>query len=91
VTSETDFTGLIDECAYNPETKAYEVKKLMKQGYYNYRFATINLFNVKGDYSFTEGSFMETENDYHIIAYYFDRSLGSDRIIGVSSVNSAGR
>lgn len=91
VTSETDFTGLIDECAYNPETKAYDVKKLLKQGYYNYRFATINLFNVKGDYSFTEGSFMETENDYHIIAYYFDRSLGSDRIIGVSSVNSAGR
>jgi hypothetical protein len=46
---------------------------------------------MRGDYSTTEGSFMETENDYHIIAYYFDRSLGSDRIIGISSVNSAGR
>lgn len=91
VTAETDFTGLKDECFYNKATQSYEIKKLLKQGYYNYRFVSMNLYNIKGDYSITEGSFMETENDYHIIAYYFDRNLGSDRIIGINSLNSAGR
>ena len=54
---------------YNQKTDSYEVSILLKQGFYNYTFATrngnnkINLHDINGSYS-------ETENEYKVIVYH---------------------
>lgn len=88
VTAENEFRATANECLYNRETRRYEGVFLLKQGYYNYRYMLLDLYHPKGDISLTEGNFHQTENDYHIIAYYFDRQLGMDRLIGISALNS---
>lgn len=90
-TGESEFAANRMECTYNYQTKAYEGIFLLKQGYYNYKYKLLDLYHPKGDYSLTEGNFFQTENDYHIIAYYYDRQLGMDRLIGVSALNSTAR
>jgi hypothetical protein len=75
------------EMTFNAEKMQYETSLLLKQGVYNYRYV---LKNESGDIEHMrfEGSHYQTENDYLIIAYYHDRRLGDDRIIGFDIVNS---
>lgn len=72
---------------YVDDLKSYIGVLLLKQGYYNYLYASIGNDNVP-DYELTEGNWFETENEYTILAYY--RQLGSryDRLIGVRNINS---
>ncbi len=69
---------------YNFKEKAYKSNILLKQGFYNYTFATINS-NNKVNTNDIEGSFFETENEYTVIAYF--KPLGSfyERVIGVGT------
>jgi hypothetical protein len=78
----------INKMNFNPETKAYELTLLLKQGYYNYRYEVLKKGMKKGDPSITEGSYYETENDYIILVYYHGISSRYDRIIGYQFVNS---
>jgi len=72
---------------YNPDSKCYEANLLLKQGFYNYQYITVN---ASGEASVKpiEGSFSETENDYLILVYYRGLSDDYDRIIGVVQTNS---
>lgn len=90
-TGESEFSPFRMECTYNFTTKAYEGTFLLKQGYYNYRYLLLDLYHPKGDLTLTEGNFFQTENDYHVIAYYYDRQLGMDRLVGVAALNSTAR
>jgi hypothetical protein len=90
-TSESRFKPELFRLEYDIKEKAYAKKILMKQGYYNYRYKLRDLYHPNGDLSVTEGNHSETENDYHIITYFFDRQFGGDRIIGVSAINSIAR
>jgi hypothetical protein len=90
-TSESRFKPELFKLEYDMQEKAYAKKILMKQGYYNYRYKLRDLYHPNGDLSITEGNHSETENDYHIITYFFDRQFGGDRIIGVSAINSIAR
>lgn len=73
-----------NKMSYNYHQKLYEVAIPLKQGFYNYKFATkdsnntINLTDI-------DGSFYQTENEYTAIVYY--RTFGStyDRVIGVGT------
>lgn len=86
---ESSFNSSIFHCVYNKSTQSYEAKILIKQGYYNYRYVLNDQYHSQNDISLTEGNHAETENDYHIIVYSYDRSLGNDRVIAVDAINSS--
>ncbi len=65
---------------YNYNQKAYEISLLLKQGYYNYSYITKSANNV--DYNFIDGNYSLTENEYLILVYYKDISMGYDKLIG---------
>lgn len=72
---------------WDSQNELYTKTISMKQGYYDYMFATLEedgMLKMED----IEGSWYETENDYQIIAYY--RALGGeyDRVIGFNTMNS---
>lgn len=69
---------------YNNEAKLYEAAIPLKQGFYNYSFATID---AKNTINLTEidGSHDETENEYTAIVYYRTFGTNYDRAIGVGT------
>ncbi|MFA5647520.1 MAG: DUF5103 domain-containing protein [Bacteroidales bacterium] len=73
---------------FNPERNTYELRLLLKQGAYNYRYLVANEASAKVDISYFEGNYFETENAYTILVYY--KPLGSrfDRIVGFQKISS---
>jgi hypothetical protein len=86
---ESSFNANLFKCTYNKATQSYEANIPIKQGYYNYRYVLNDQYHSQDDISITEGNHSETENDYHIIVYCYDRGLGNDRVIAVDAVNSS--
>ncbi len=74
--------------SFNAEKGVYEATLLLKQGYYNYSYVTIDKTNARPSFEQTEGNFWETENSYLILVYY--RAIGGrvDELIAVKSINS---
>jgi hypothetical protein len=76
--------------AFNPAKGIYEGSALLKMGYYNYAYVTVNKNDpdAKATFEFTEGDHFETENDYLILVYY--RSMGgrADQLVGMYSLNT---
>jgi hypothetical protein len=73
---------------YNPELGIYQAKILLKQGFYNYNFVTLNSHNQINSVELN-GSFDETENDYQVIVYYVKFGSRYDRVIGYGMGNSS--
>lgn len=73
---------------YNFDKQQYEATIYLKQGYYNYMYAFLDSKNPKLDFSYTEGNYFETENDFTIFVYEHVYDRDYDRLIGVKSVNS---
>ena len=74
---------------YNTKKNVYENTMLLKQGFYNYKFAVVNTDNTI-DEGLISGNFYQTENNYKVLVYYRDLGARYDKIIGVgagSSVN----
>lgn len=69
---------------YNTNTKTYEAAILLKQGFYNYTFATLDNNGQKST-SDIRGSFFETENEYTVIIYYKPFGGFFDRVVGVGT------
>ncbi|MFZ4785051.1 MAG: DUF5103 domain-containing protein [Flavobacteriales bacterium] len=86
---ESRFNPELFELTYNEQKGLYEGVFSFKQGYYNYRYKVVDAYHPSGDISLTEGHHFETENDYHVFMYSFDRTLGHDRLVGVAAFNSA--
>jgi len=73
--------------AWNPESGLYENARLFKQGFYNYKYVTIDDYgNI--DESDISGDFWQTENDYTVLIYYREVGQRYDKIIGVGQGNS---
>jgi hypothetical protein len=89
-----EFTGYkINDASrmiFNPSSGAYEGSALLKMGFYNYAYVTVNSGDPHAVPSFemTEGNHFETENNYDILVYY--RPLGgrSDQLVGMYSLNT---
>jgi len=81
----TDTSGLMH---FNPETGAYEKTLLLKQGYYNYLYATRPVKGGPPDFSQTEGNYWATENNYTVLVYYRPFGARADECIGFNSLNS---
>jgi hypothetical protein len=75
---------------FNPAIKAYETTLFLKQGYYDYLYATRDSKDQSGPFStdLTENNSWETENIYLVLVYY--RELGGryDQLIGITRLNS---
>ena len=73
---------------YNYHLHGYECSMLLKQGYYNFMFVTVdrNSYEVRSD--ITAGNFWETYNVYSLYFYYYNAVKGYDELIGYSTVNS---
>ena len=67
---------------YNVDTASYQGNILLKQGFYNYTFATVDE-NKNINTNEITGSFFQTENEYTVIVYY--KPFGSlyDRVIAI--------
>ncbi|GAA4312983.1 DUF5103 domain-containing protein [Compostibacter hankyongensis] len=77
-----------NKLTYNAARHAYEGTLLLKQGYYNYVYGTVDQASGKLNTTNTEGNWWETENDYTILVYF--RPLGgrADELIGAQTLNS---
>ncbi len=73
---------------FNASKGTYETTLFLKQGFYNYTFATVNETSKVPDVDFTDGHFYDTENDYTI--YLYHRPFGElyDQLIGITYLNS---
>jgi hypothetical protein len=69
---------------FDSEENTYRGNILLKQGFYNYTFATKEA-DGSINTNYINGSFYETENEYTIIVYY--RPFGSffERVVGVGT------
>lgn len=89
--------GQFTDYAYNDKTKMtfnaekgkYEYSALLKQGYYNYTYITVDK-NNPAQKTMLEGDYWETENSYTILMYYKAFSDRADQLIGVTQINSRG-
>jgi hypothetical protein len=81
-----DTTGRM---TFNKDRGAYEKTLFLKQGYYNYTYATLPM-NKKGypDFSLSEGNYWATENAYVILVYYRPFGARADELIGFTTLNS---
>ena len=69
---------------YNQKQKNYTASILLKQGFYNYTFATLDT-DGKVNTNDINGTFYETENEYTVLVYY--KPFGSlyERVIGIGT------
>lgn len=78
-----DFTtSQANKMWYNEEQRTYQGNLLLKQGFYNYTYATI------GDDGFMKsinGTFFQTENEYTVLVYYKPFGSFFERVIGVGT------
>lgn len=75
---------------YNPEIKAFQGKALLKQGFYDYIYVTKP--KKEGELpetTFTEGNYMNTENDYYIFYYVRNQFLDYHELLGFQRLNSS--
>lgn len=77
-----------NKMVYNYEKKMYELRMLLKQGYYNYQLMALNKETLKASFFTIEGSHAGTENDYFIMVYQRNRFPEYDRLVGVAQINS---
>ena len=69
---------------YNYEDKSYQGQILLKQGFYNYTFATVDE-DENVDTHQINGTFFQTENEYTVLVYY--KAFGGlyDRVVGIGT------
>lgn len=72
---------------FNSEKGLYEAKLLLKQGYYNYTYISVDQQNPDSRVDL-EGNYWETENNYTILMYYRSFTDRTDQLIGVGKLNS---
>lgn len=73
---------------YNPAVGAYVTQAWLKQGYYNYSFATRTHGEKTATIDEFEGHWHQTENDYTILVYYRPFGARYDRLVAVRSMSS---
>lgn len=75
------------ECIYSETNKSYVASMYLKQGVYNYRFR-IEPSNSTEEINFAEGNHAETENNYQLLVYYYDRNAGFYKCGGLFTKNT---
>lgn len=73
---------------YNNRINAYVAQILLKQGFHDYQYATVDRDTKEMSFSEIEGDDYQTESEYTTIVYYRPFGQRYDRIISVAQVNS---
>lgn len=76
---------------FNAEKGVYEKSLLLKQGFYNYSYVTLDGRADRNDrVSFvnTEGNFQATENRYIVLVYFRPFGARADELLGMAEVGS---
>jgi len=73
---------------FNPESGRYECMLRLKQGFYNYKFVTVDKNTKEIDEGIISGNFWQTENNYKVLVYYKDLGARFDRLIGYGEASS---
>ena len=73
---------------YDYRLHGYTCSMVLKQGYYNFMFVTIDRKTGEVFTDLTAGNFWETNNVYKLYFYYYNIVKGYDELIGYSTVNS---
>lgn len=79
---------------WNPTIGAYVGRATVKQGFYNYHYVEARKKPIGPrpadhlDYTYTEGSHEETENDYLALVYWRPMGGRYDRLVGTAILNS---
>ncbi|TVQ09011.1 MAG: DUF5103 domain-containing protein [Bacteroidetes bacterium] len=73
---------------YNYRDSRYELRLLLKQGFYDYQYIYLEDGTDVGDESVFEGTHSITENDYTIYIYYRKPGDIYDSLIGIQHINS---
>lgn len=73
---------------YNEARGAYQSQILLKQGFYNYMFATRAPDKPMAVLKTYEGAYWETENSYQILVYHRDVGTRYDRLVGYAQLSS---
>ncbi len=72
---------------WNEELKRYELSLLLKQGFYNYQYATTTASSPAPENSTFQGRLTDAENLYYVIVYFRGPLDRNDRVVGFWSVN----
>ena len=77
-----------NKMTYDYKLRGYTCSMVLKQGYYNFMFVTIDrsTYEIKTD--LTMGNHWETNNVYKLYFYFYNALKGYDELIGYSVVNS---
>jgi hypothetical protein len=78
----------LTQMRYNSEKGIYECTMRLKQGFYNYKYVTVDQTTGVLDEGAVSGNFWETENNYKVLVYYRDLGFRYDRIIGYGEATS---
>ena len=73
---------------YDYRLHGYTCSMVLKQGYYNFMFATVDRKTGEVMTDLTAGNHWETNNVYKLYFYYYNATKGYDELIGYSEVNS---
>ncbi len=74
---------------WNPTSRRHELPYLLKQGFWNYRYALVNKDGIIEDKESIGGNFWQTENDYQILVYYRKPGGRFDELLGYGKTNSS--
>lgn len=77
-----------NKLTFNKSYDVYETNLLLKQGYYDYKFVTVDKNTNEFMPDAISGSFYQTENNYSIIVYYKSMESRYDRIVGFYQLRS---
>lgn len=78
----------LTQMIYNPEAGIYECMMRLKQGFYNYKYVTIDKATGALNEGDISGNYWETENNYKVLVYYRDLGARYDRLIGFGEATS---
>jgi hypothetical protein len=73
---------------YNAEKAVYETSLLLKNGYYNYDYITVDKKGGPPSFEYTEGNLWDTENAYTILVYYRGINGRVDELVAIGHINS---
>lgn len=73
---------------YNNNRGAYELRLLLKQGAFSYRYVVANDKTGEVDIAHYEGSHFDTENNYMVVVYYKPLGARFERAVGYGVVST---
>jgi hypothetical protein len=83
------FNNILDERSqmeYSEIDKGYIKSVILKEGYYNYLYATRKDKDSPASVALTEGNHYQTENEYRVLVYFRPMGGRYDRLIGYKTI-----